>query len=173
MDNQRANRRQRHLIPDLLDRLRRVVRVLVLELISRRVVELAAEELLNAANHRGVIACHPHGCRGLERIHQPNHVGRPELPVDKARQRLTDGHAGTAPDMVVVEEDGKQPHVIARGLGLLVVIAANLLGRSVSGFHHAAVQLHQLEGLDLLWLAILGDVEVALLQIGNRVALLV
>ena len=69
--DQRLDRRQRDLIPDLARPFRRILRVLLLERIARRVVELAPDELLHAAHHdRRMIARHPHGGDRLERVHQ-------------------------------------------------------------------------------------------------------
>src|SRR5581483_2881850 len=66
-----------------------------------------------------------------------------------------------------VEEDREEPHVVARRFGLLVEVGADLPRRLLHGFADAAVELHELERLDRLRLAVLGDLEVALFQIAE------
>ena len=75
--------------------------------------------------------------------------------------------------MVVVEEDREQPDVVARRFHFLVVVGADFARRLLDRVGGAAVELDQLEGLDLLRLAVLGDLEVALLQVRDRIAFLV
>ena len=78
-----------------------------------------------------------------------------------------------AAHVVVVEEDREQPHVVARRF--------DSPRRSRCGSAAAArwrdigppSSLMSLNGLDLLRLAVLGDLEVVRLQIGDRVAVLV
>ncbi len=144
----------------LLDGLRRVVRVLLLELVLRRVVELPADELLDRFHDRVVIARHPDRGERLERIHDADHVGRAELGVDELRDRLADGHARAAADVIVVEEDREQPDVFFRRFGLFVVVGADLLRRFLECGGGAAIELHQLERFDLLRLAVFGDFEI-------------
>ena len=66
---------------------------------------------------------------GSQRIHQADHVRRPELRLDEPRDRLAHRHAGAAAHVVVVEENREQPHVVARRFDLLVVVGADLLRR--------------------------------------------
>ncbi len=108
----------------------------------------------------------------MQRVHDRDHVGRTELRLDEARDLLAAGEARFAADVVVVEEKGEQPHVVAGGFILLVGIGADLARRLAAGLHQTAVELDEAEGLDLLRLAVLGDFEVALLQIGDRRAVL-
>ena len=93
--------------------------------------------------------------------------------MNESEQRIRGGHARAAPDVVVVEEDAEQPYLVARGFGFLVVVGANLTRRLFDRFLDAAVQLHELERLDLLRLVILGHFEVGRLQIRHRIAGLV
>ena len=72
-----------------------------------------------------------------------------------------------AADVVVVQENREQPDVVFRRLGLLVFVGADLPDRTVRRRHRAAVQLDQLERLHGLRLAVLDDLEVALLQVGD------
>src|SRR5439155_25824236 len=81
--------------------------------------------------------------------------------------------ARAAPDVVVVEKDREQPYVVARRLRLFVVIASNGPRRVLAGLEDAAVELDQLEGVDLLRLVVFADVEVGFLKVVDRVALLV
>ena len=80
------------------------------------------------------------------------------------RDRLAGAHARAAADVVVVEEHREQPDVVARRFALLVVVGPDCARRTVGTGHQAAVELDQLEGLDLLGLAVLGDLEVGRLQ---------
>ena len=69
---------------------------------------------------------------------------------------LAHRQARAAPHVVVVEEDREQPDVVARRFGFLVVVGADLARRLLDRVGDAAVELDQLEGLDLLRLAVLG-----------------
>ena len=85
VDDERLERRQRHLIADLLDRFRRVVRVLLFELVLRLVVVLAARE--TAARPRDTaewLRVMRTDAGRLERVHHADHVRRPDLRVDEA-----------------------------------------------------------------------------------------
>jgi hypothetical protein len=97
----------------------------------------------------------------------------PEIVLDEGRQRIADGEAGAAAHVVVVEENRKQPDVVARRFHLLVVVGPDLARRILDRVGDAAVELDQLEGVDLLWLAVFRHLEVALLHVPDRVALLV
>ena len=61
-----------------------------------------------------------------QRIHDGDHVERPELFCDELDERLAHGHVVAASDVVVVEEEHEQPDVRARRLALLVVERSNL-----------------------------------------------
>ena len=91
----------------------------------------------------------------------------------KVDSGLRTDEAGAAAHVVVVEEDREQPDVVARRLHLLVVVVPDFARRFLDRVGGAAVELDQLEGLDLLRLAVFGDLEVALLQVRDRVALVV
>ena len=60
----------------------------------------------------------------LQRAHDRDHVGRTELRLDEADTAARD--ARLAADVVVVEEEGEQPDVVARGFDLLVGVGADL-----------------------------------------------
>ena len=75
--------------------------------------------------------------------------------------------------MIVVEKDRKQTHVLARRFRLFVVVGPDFLGRLLDRRRRAAVELYELERFDLLRLAVLGDVEIRRLQIGNLIAVTV
>ncbi len=109
-----------------------------------------------------MIAGEPHAGDRLQRVHDRDHVGRTELRLDEAGDLLAARHARFAADVIFVEEEGEQPDVVARGLDLLVGIGADLPRRRPTRIlHQPAVELDELEGLDLLRLAVFGDLEVA------------
>jgi hypothetical protein len=171
--DERLHGAERHLIADLLDGFSRVVGVVLFEIVLRRVVALAAPELLDRPRHDRVIAGHPHLVHRVERVHHADHVRRPELGVDKAGERRARRDARAFADVIVVEKHREQAHVVPRGFSLLVFVVANRPGRAVGGGRDAAVQLDQLEVLDALRLAVLGELEVALLQIRDGISILV
>jgi hypothetical protein len=166
--DQRAERRHRDLVPDALDHRRRVVRVLLLELVARRVVVLAPVELLDGTRNRFVVARHPHVAEGRQRVHDADHVRGSELRADEADERLAREHRRAPSHVVIVQEDREQPHVVALRLRLLVEEAADLAGGS-RVLH--LVDAHELERLDVLRLAGFGDREVGGRQVEHRVAL--
>ena len=173
MHDERLDRRQRDLIANLLDDLGRIVRVAFLELVARRIVVLASLELLHRLHHRVVIARHPDRRCRFERVHDADHVGRPDLRVEEARQRIAHREARAAPHVVVVEEDREQPDVVARRFRFFVVIGADLAHGLLRRLDEAAVEPYQLERVDRLRLPVFEHVEVARLQVGHAVAALV
>ena len=82
-------------------------------------------------------------------------------------------HARAAAHVIVVQKNREQPDIVAGGFSLFVVVGADFLRRLLQRVGRAAIELHQLERLDLLRLAVFGHVEVARLQVGDRVAVLV
>ena len=160
--DERLERRQRHLVADLLDRLGRVVRVLLFELVLRRVVELPAEELLQRR------ARSPSGCAssGPTAIDSSGYItpimsDGPSCVSTNCASWLAHRHARAAAHVVVVQEDREQPHVVARRFrSPRRSRCGSAFGGSLIASGGAAVELDQLEGLDLLRLAVLGDVEV-------------
>ena len=114
MQDERLQRRHRHLVADLFDRLGWVVRVPFLGLVARRVVELAAAELLQPFHDRVVVPCHAHRRGGLHRIHHPDHVRWSELRLHEAGKLVGRLHAALDPHMVVVEEEREQADIVAR-----------------------------------------------------------
>ena len=95
-----------------------------------------------------------------------------QLILDEPRDRLARAHAVLETHVVVVEKNREQPHVIARRLGLLFDDVANF-SRRIAADAGVLADVHQLEGLDRLRLAVFGDLEVFLPEIVDRVALLV
>ena len=81
--------------------------------------------------------------------------------------------AGRAPRAVVARGDREHPDVVASRLHFLVVVVADFARRLFDRIRGAAVELDQLEGLDLLRFAVLGDLEVALLQVRDGIAFIV
>jgi hypothetical protein len=74
--------------------------------------------------------------------------------------------------VIVVEEDRVDAHVLCLRLGLLVVAIADLANRRLAGLR-VPVDLDRRELLDRLRLAVLGHLEVHLLQVTDRLRLLV
>ena len=105
-------------------------------------------------------------------MHEADHVGGTELRFHEAGKLLPRRHARPLLHVIVVQEDGKQAHVVARRLALLVEIGPDLAHRTAAG-RQAAVERDELERLDPLWLAFLGDLEVFRLEVADGVAVLV
>ena len=78
------------------------------------------------AADRVVIAREAHAGDRLQRVHDADHVRRPELRLDEARDLLAAGHARPPADVVVVQEEREQPHIVARRFDFLVDVGANL-----------------------------------------------
>jgi len=75
--------------------------------------------------------------------------------------------------VIVVEEHAEQPHVVAGGLRLLVVVRANGARRAIRAGQETSIELDVLECFDLLRLAFFGDLEIGGLQVRHRGARLV
>ena len=102
-----------------------------------------------------------------QRLHQRHQVVRPEL-VDELRQRVAQRQCDLRPlvDVIVVQEDRKQPHVLARGFEHRVLLRADLQ-RLVEIRRARAVDLDELQRLDRLRHVVVGDLEVFHLEIGD------
>src|SRR5262247_25090 len=98
---------------------------------------------------------------------------RAELRLDESRELIPRGEAGAFAYVVVVEEDREQPHVVAGGFHLFVVVRADLAWRLLDRVAASAVELDELEGFDFLRLAVFRHIEVGLRKIRDRVAGLV
>jgi hypothetical protein len=168
-------RGQAHGVPNLLHRLRGVVRVLLFERVARAVVVLASLELLDGSRDGVVVAAQLHVVDRHERVHDRDQVVRPELRLEELLERRANAHAAAPPDVIVVQEDDEDAHVLACRLGLLVGGVPNLARRLVAGqlLRGGGPEVDELERIDLLRLAVLGDVEVLELQVLDRVPLLV
>jgi hypothetical protein len=168
----RLERRQRDLVAHALDDLGRIVGDLLLVVVLGLVLELAALELLDAAADRIMVAGEADRGDRLQRIHDRHHVGRAELGLDEAGDLLPARHARLAPHVVVVEKEREQPDIVAGRFGFLVGVGADLPRRRTTVLHQPAVELDETEGLDFLRLAVLGDLEVGGLQVGDGPAVL-
>ena len=94
--------------------------------------------------------------------------GRPELRLDELLERRADAEAVLLPHVIVVEEDREQPHVVSRGFLFFVGVGADGARRTLAGrAGDAAVELDELEVFDRLRLAVFGDFEVGLLEVGD------
>ncbi len=144
--------------------------VVLLELIPRRVVVLPAREFADPGRQLFPIAVQPDVVNRPERVHDARDVHREQLGLDKLRDDLSCAHAVAEADVVVVEENREQPDVVARRLCLLVDHVADLARRLGNGVVILG-DVDQLEGLDRLRLAVLGHLEVFLLQVVDRVPL--
>ncbi len=108
---------------------------------------------------------------GVSGYMQRDHVVRPQLRFDEPRQRLAHRDGVRLAHVIVVEEDGEQPHVLALRLGLLVVAVPDGARRRFAGTRVVAVDPDELELLDRLRLVVFEDLEVSFLQIGDRLPL--
>ena len=171
--DERLDRGERDLVADPLHGFCRVVGVPYLELVLRGVIVLAPEELLQAPHDSGVIPRHSNRGGRFERVHDADHVRGTELGVDELHELVAHRQAGARPHVVVVQKDREQPHVVASCFRFLVRVRANRLGGLLEGLRHSAVELHQLEGFNLLRLAVLGDLEIPLLEVAHRGTVLV
>ncbi len=146
--------------------------VALFEEIPGRVIVFATHELSNRARDAPPVARQHDVANRPERVHDAGHVGGLKLVFNELREHLARSHTVLEPDVVIVEKDREQPHVVARGLGLLFDGVANFPRRIAS---HAGILGHvdQLERLDCLRFAVFGDLEVLLPEIVDRVALLV
>ena len=103
-----------------------------------------------------------------ERLHQRHQVVRAQL-LDEFRQRLAQRQRDVGPlvDVVIVQEDRKQPHVLARGLEDGVLLRSNLQ-RLVEVRLPRAVDADELDRLHRLRHVVFEDLEVRRLEIGHR-----
>ena len=113
---------------------------------------------------------HLHGVERRERIHDRDHVRRSKLGVDEVDQRLAQARGVLEPNMVVIEEDGEQPDVLAGGFPLLVELAANRSCR-FGAWLRCAGQTNQSEGVDRLRGVVFEHLEVIGLQVGHGVSI--
>ncbi len=167
---QAANRRERHLPADDLDRIRRqLVDIALLDRIDRIVVVLAAFELFDRVDDALVIAGQHRGVDRRERIHHGGEIAWRELVGNEVDDRLLQRHAAVAHDVVVVKEEGEDARVLVGGRRLFVVPGAQRTLRN-RGLRHR-VDLHQAEGLRLLRLAVFLDLEIFELEVADGIAL--
>ncbi len=95
-----------------------------------------------------------------------------ELVLDELRQQLARPHAVFQPHVVVVQEHREQPHIVSRRLCLLVDRVSNL-PRRIAADSGVVSDIDELERLNRLRLAVLGDLEVLGSQIVDGIPLLV
>ena len=115
LDRQAFERAQRHLAPNPLDGLGRVQRVALLGGVPRLVVELAALEALEHADHRLVIARQRDGVERRQRIHDGEEIVRRRAVLDEVDERLARRHAVAQPHVVVVEEEHEDARILVGG----------------------------------------------------------
>jgi hypothetical protein len=122
-------------------------------------------ELLDALEQLLLVARVAKAVQGRERIHQHDEIGRLEL-LDEALQRAAqrDGDGRMPVDVIVVQEDRKQPYVVLGGLDKGLAHATNLERFAVIDLPVSVEpdELHRLHGLRDV---VLGDHEVGGLQI--------
>ena len=166
--------RHRDLVADLLDDLGRVVRVLLLDARSAACSRTSGPRTAGCRRTTAawlrVIRTDASGCSGYI---SADHVRRPELRLDEPRE------LARAPPCCVPRARGSRrgrTRTAARRRAPLRVSSSRSVrisrGGSVRVRNHAAVELDQLEGLDLLRLAVLDDFEVARLEVGDRLPFL-
>ena len=169
---ERPERRQRHLVANLLHGHRRPHGVLLFDLISRRVIVLAPREMHDGVGHRVTIPRQDDVGYRAQRVHHRDQVERAELILDEPGQRLAQRHARPEAHVVVVQEEDENARVLALRLELLIVVAANLTRRPLAR-RGCPGDPDELERFDGLKVPVLEDVEVLHLQVGDRVAVLV
>ena len=171
-DRQRPQRRHRHLIADLFDRRGRIVGVLLLELVTRLVVELTSFEVLYRLDNRRVVARQREVRHRQQRIHDADEVPRGDLLLDELHERAFDAHAGAAPDVIVVQEDREDAHVGPCRFALFVLSGPHL--RELSAQRGSRlIDLDELNVSTCLTLVVLEDLEVFRCQVDHGIALLV
>ncbi len=120
-----------------------------------------------------MVARHPHGTHRLERIHDADHVRWPELRLDETGDLIARRQARLARDVIVVQEDRKQPHVVTRRFALLVEIGNDRTRRTIGSQDQSAVERDQFEGFDRLRPGLLSDDKILRREIRDRIAALV
>ncbi len=159
-------------VANALDLIGRISRVVLLDDVPWGVVEFAAVEGVDCVDDLFVIARQQQIRYRHQRIHDADHVGGTQLLLDEPGERRPHRHRVRLPHMIVVHEEHKDTHIISRGFELFVIAVANLLRRRTTG-NRVAVDLDQLELLDLDRLAVLEHLEVVLGEIGDWLRLLV
>ena len=140
---------------------------------GRHVDAETALELLNPGRELRVIAGETQRAHRQKGIHQRDQIRRPERRGDEVRQRLAAlDCVDEASDVVLIPENQKHPHVVARRLGGGVLGRANG-ERDVLAGGRAAVGRHELEGLNRLWNSVFFDREVFRRQRAHRLAVVV
>jgi hypothetical protein len=102
-----------------------------------------------------------------QRVHDDDEIGGLQ-PVHEGFERSLQpqGDRRVRVDVVVVEEEREQSHVLARRFDQPVLAVAD--GQAAPVFFGLPVQANELRRLDFLWHVILGDQEVGGLQVGDR-----
>jgi hypothetical protein len=116
-------------VADALDLVGRIPRVVLLDDVSRCVVELAAVEGVDRVGDLLVIAGQLQIRHRHQRIHDADHVGRAQLLLNEPDQRRPYRHRVRFPHVIVVHEEHENPHIVTCGLELFIVAVANLLRR--------------------------------------------
>ena len=164
--------RHHDLVPNLLDCRGGVIRVALLELVARLVVEAPPLEVLDRADQARAVAGERQAGDRRQRIHDRDHVRGSELVLDELDERLAHGHVVAAADVVVVEQDHEQTNIRPLRLPLLVEERADLARRrTVDLLSRRIVDPDDRERLDDLRLAVFLDSELVLLEVEYRVAL--
>ena len=166
-DRQRLQRAHDDVVADALDVLRRQPRVVLLVDIARRVVVLAPFEPLDGADDRRMVVGEQQIADRRQRVHDRDQIVRPQLRLDELHDRIPDGHARRPPDVIVIQQECINAHVVAPRLGLFVLPIPDDTRRGVARPRYA-VDLDRAELLDRLHLAVFDHLEVVLGQVGDR-----
>ena len=110
------------------------------------------------------------GCSGYMR---PTMSDGPSCVSTKRAIWSRGDDARLSPDVIVVQENREQAHIVARCFGFLVGVGPNLTRRTVGAGDETAVERDQLERFDFLRAVLLDDLEVFGLEIFDRIAVLV
>jgi hypothetical protein len=127
--------------------------------------------MFDGAQHRRCVARESDPVDRRQRIHDADNIIGTER-LDEARQRLAYAQRVAEPHVVVVEEEDKEAHVVARDLDFFVDPVAKLARWRIPGTH-VAVNSYQPELLDCLGFAVLEYFEIGFLQVGDWLALVI
>jgi hypothetical protein len=107
--------------------------------------------------------------RRSQRVHHREHVDRPQLRLDERGQVSPHRDRVAVPDVIVVEEEHEEPHVVSARLPFFVARTADPRDPLLGG-HRRPFDADGPELFDLLGLAVLDQLEIGLLEVGDRPA---
>jgi hypothetical protein len=164
----RGQRPHGHVVANRLDLHRRIVGVLLLEVVARRVIAFASLEVLDRRDERGLAARERQAAGRRQRVHDRDHVLRRQL-VDEVDERLAHDHVVAAAHVIVVEQHDEEPDVRLLGFELLIRLVQDLF-RLEGQLLRQLVDLDDVERVDLLRPLVFANLEVVGLHVEDDVA---